>query len=76
MWPVDQPMPALMTPGQLMAVLQMKYSRFCRLQRAGAFKFLEVTRPLGRARYSGRLVQQYVNGESVVKFGLGSRRSA
>jgi hypothetical protein len=50
-----------------MQVLGMKRSIFYRHQRAGAFKHLEVTRPVGTARYSGVLVDRYRRGVSTVQ---------
>jgi hypothetical protein len=66
-WPCDQSLPSILTPGQLMQVLGMKRSIFYRHQRAGAFKHLEVTRPVGTARYSGVLVDRYRRGVSTVQ---------
>ena len=75
-WPLDEPLPALLTPGQLMSVLQLKHSRFCALAKAGKFRFLEVSRPLGRAKYSGELVRRYIAGESTVRLGAGARKAS
>lgn len=58
----------VLTPGQLMQVLQLKHSRFCELQKQGAYRFLEVKRPIGRAKYSSALVKKYVNGDSPAVF--------
>lgn len=56
----------VLTPSALMARLPFKKSRFYELQRQGAFRFLEVKRPIGRAMYSAALVQKFVSGESPV----------
>lgn len=63
----------VLTPGQLMARLPWKSARFYVLQKAGTFRFLEVARPIGTARYSKALVDACVHGESVTAFGRGSR---
>lgn len=60
----------VLTPAQLMARLPFKKSRFYELQKQGAFRFLEVKRPIGGARYSAALVEKFVNGESPVAFVL------
>lgn len=60
----------ILTSGDLLAKLPFKKSRFYALQKAGAFKFLEVKRPIGHARYSRALVEKWASGESTVQFGV------
>lgn len=72
-WPFDRPLPSVLTPGQLMQVLGMRSSIFYRRQAAGEFKHLEVSRPVGTARYSGLLVDRFRRGESTVAIGRGAR---
>ena len=72
-WPLGEPFPALLTPAQLMRVLQVGRSRFHQRQARGEFRFLEVSRPVTLARYSGELVRRYVAGQSTAYFGSGSR---
>lgn len=64
-----------MTPGDLMRRLGMSQAPFYAHQKAGEFRFLEVSRPIGRFRYSRVLVDRFLAGESVVAFGRGSRKA-
>lgn len=66
--------PDLLTPGDLRVILGLKHSVFHQHQKRGAFKHLEVKRPIGLRRYSRALVEQFVAGESTVPIGRGSRR--
>lgn len=66
----------MLTPGDLWRRLQpMSERSFYDHQAAGDFKHLELSRPVGRWRYSRVLVDQFLAGESVAKFGRGSRRA-
>lgn len=73
-WPFDQPLPSVMTPGELMRVVNLRHSAFCKNQKAGKYRHLEVSRPTGNQRYSGYLVDRFRRGEPTGKFGAGSRR--
>lgn len=75
-WPLGEPLPALLTSAELMRVLRMRPATFYAYKKAGQFKRFETKVPMGRAIYSGAVVQQYLDGESTVRFGAGSRRSA
>jgi hypothetical protein len=75
-WPFDKPLPSVMAPRVLRQVLGVRPALFYRNQKRGLYRFLEVQRPIGVNRYSGYLVDLYRRGESVARFGIGSRRSA
>jgi hypothetical protein len=55
----------LLTGADLAEIFRIKHSRFGLLQKAGAFDAFRVRAPIGRAIYSGVLVQKYLNGEEV-----------
>lgn len=74
-WPDGVPYPAVMTPRELMRVLGYGDSQFFVLQKRGAFRMFEVSRPIGLKRYSGELVRRFKDGESVTRFGAGARRA-
>jgi hypothetical protein len=76
LWRVGEPLPVLMTPMQLRAVLQLGRSRFFAQQRAGLFRRFEVAGAIGHAKYSGLKVQQFVSGAPVAQYGRGSRAAA
>lgn len=61
----------LLTPSDVREKLGLGRTAFRNYEKRGTFKFLEVTKPLGRHRYSRVLVEQYVSGERVVNFGAG-----
>lgn len=65
---------APLTPGELMARLNMSAPTFYRYQRAGQFKHLELLRPVGMKRYSSVELAKYLARESTVK--LGKRRAS
>jgi hypothetical protein len=73
-WPSDRPLPSVFGPAVLRQVLGVRRAIFYRNQKRGLYRCFEVRRPLGVNRYSGHLVDQYRRGESVARFGLGSRR--
>jgi hypothetical protein len=61
---VGEPLPAVMTLAQLAKVLGLGSTRAGDLQRAGEFAFLECVPRVGnRPRYSGKKVQQWIDGE-------------
>jgi hypothetical protein len=55
----------LLTGADLAVIFHLKHSRFGLLQKAGAFDAFRVHNPIGRAVYSGVLVQKHLNGEEV-----------
>jgi hypothetical protein len=75
-WPFDRPLPSVFGPTVLRQVLGLRTSVFYRNQQRGLYRCFEVQRPIGVNRYSGHLVDLYRRGESVARFGTGSRRSA
>lgn len=65
----------LMTPGDLRLRLGMSRASFHRYQKRGDFRKFEVRQPIGLLKYSRRLVDLFVDGESIVRVGRGSRAS-
>lgn len=63
----------LLSPGELLARLGGSQANFYRLQKLGQFRHLEVARPVGVRRYSRFKVEQFLRGESTVRFGRGAR---
>lgn len=61
----------ILTPQDVRIRLGLGRTMFRNYEKAGRFKFLEVSKPLGHHRYSRLLVEQFVNGERVVNFGAG-----
>lgn len=65
-WPLDKPMPALMTATDLMQVFGIGHSWFARLKKLGRFDRFLVSPPVTNAdRYSGAKVRDYVLGNGV-----------
>jgi hypothetical protein len=64
-WPADKPLPSLLSPRQLWAVVGGCESGFYKKQQLGLFKRFEVDQPIGEHRYSGRLVDAWRRGEPV-----------
>jgi len=56
---------ALLSPGDLQAIFQIKRTQFARLARAGAWDPFRVEFAIGRFIYSGAKVARYLDGESV-----------
>lgn len=65
--------PELLSPRDLIQRFGLSEQSFYSYQRRGAFKHLEVSRPIGVRRYSKVLVDRYLAGQSTVRFGRGSR---
>jgi len=65
-----------MTPQELRAALQLAESTFYKYQAIGKFERFELRPRIGPHRYSRKLVQAYLNGESSSRFAPVSRRSA
>jgi len=63
----------LLTDDELCARLRCKKSKFYELLRSKQLDCFMVARPLTRARWSRAKLEQYARGESLVKFGRGSR---
>ena len=61
----NEPLPYVLTPGELRALLGLGSSRFFVLQRQGAFDALRLDAIDGVRRYSGLLVERYLRGERV-----------
>ena len=72
-WPIDKPLPSVLTPGEFAAVLGMAIATFYRYQHAGLLRRFEVAMPIGTARYSGALVDRLRKGDPIATFGAGSR---
>lgn len=74
---VGEPLKAVMKLRDLARAIGVSESRASKLQRAGALTFLELTPRLGpMARYSGRKVQQWLDGDGDVSRFFGSARRA
>lgn len=60
---VGDPLPALMSDADLMAVVGLKVSRFQQLKKAGRFDAFKVRDGiLNTTRYSGALVRRWLDG--------------
>jgi len=58
---VGEILPAVLSPAELMRVLGFTRSAFYRLHKQGQFKRFEIKRAIGLKKYSGRLVQAYLD---------------
>jgi hypothetical protein len=75
-WPLEKPFPVTLHDIELMEVLGIGHSNFYRRKKSGEFRFLEVRPQLAKSvtLYSGRLVEQWVNGElQMPKYFAGAR---
>lgn len=61
----------VLTPAQVRAKLGLGHTAFRNYEKLGRWKFLEISKPYGKHRYSRVLVEQFVNGERVTNFGAG-----
>lgn len=61
---VGDPLPAAMGPAELMHALGMNSPGFYKWHRLGKLKRFEFKRPIGNKKYSGRLVQAYLDSRS------------
>jgi hypothetical protein len=61
--------PELQSARDLMKRFGVSSSTFYELEKRGHFRHLEVKRPVGVRRYSRRLVDLFLAGESTVAFG-------
>lgn len=73
-WPIDRPIPALMTDADLMEFMDLKKSAFYVRKARGVFRRLEVKGlKLGTrgsdTRYSGKLCAQLRDGNPLSHFG-------
>ncbi len=69
-WPMDQPLPSLLTDADLMRVVQLRPAAFYLHKRQGAFKRLEANGiALSSTRYSGEKVEHYRRREPISEFG-------
>jgi hypothetical protein len=64
----------LLTPADMRAIFRMGTSQFAKLAKLGAFDLFKAKLAIGRARYSGVLVQQHLNGDEVSHDAFYSRR--
>lgn len=71
--PFSEPLPSVLTPGQLMQVMGLGHTQFTKNQNAGLYRRLEVTQPIGNQRYSGLLVDKWRRGEPLARIGTGAR---
>lgn len=60
-------LPARLTAVDMMGIFNVKKTRFYELQTAGKFRRFELRPKVGCTAYSGRLVQRYLDGESLAK---------
>lgn len=58
----SDPLPRAMSPGDLMRALNMSQTTFYKYQREGKLKRFQLARAIGEKRYSGRLVEAYLDG--------------
>ncbi len=69
-WPLDKPLPAVMTDSDLMRVVQLRPAAFYLHKKRGAFRRLEVSGlKVGGTRYSGELVARLRDGNPLSQFG-------
>jgi hypothetical protein len=72
-----EPIPSVLVRADLAALLHLGTTQAWKLEKAGAFKFLELTPAIGRrARYSGKLVQQWIEGQTETSRFFGRKRGA
>lgn len=70
---VDKPEPEVLNATELMQKLGLHKSRFHVLRKRGVFKKFETKQPIGRNKYSRKLVEAHTGGDSTARFGKGSR---
>lgn len=76
-WPMDEPLPSLLTDADLMRVVQLRPAAFYEHKARGRFKRLEDKGQLvSGTRYSGVLVDLYRRGQSLSQFGKKPGRAA
>ncbi len=63
---VGDPLPNALTASDLMRALNLGAATFFRYQKAGKFKRFEFRRAIGHKRYSGVLVQRYLDQSTAV----------
>lgn len=68
------PLPNALSPGELRRALNLKEAIFYRLQKEGRFRRFLLPRAIGAKRYSGRLVDRYLNGGAAHQDKQGSDR--
>lgn len=63
-WPVGQPIPAVATDRDLMALLHLGHSQFYKRKARGHFAFLELSPQLpdSNTRYSGHRITRWLQG--------------
>ena len=59
---VGDVLPKALGAAELCEAFGISYTTFYRLQQAGEFKPFELSRPIGRKRWSGEKVQAFLNG--------------
>lgn len=74
-WPVDQPIPKVVTLPQVLSVLQISRRTFERQWAKGVVPLIEL-HPIGRSRrFSGESVERYLRGRFVSPAGfIGARK--
>lgn len=74
---VGEPVPLVLVRADLAALLHLGATQAWKLEKAGAFKFLELTPAVGkRPRYSGTLVQHWIEGQTETSRYFGRKRTA
>lgn len=59
---VGEALPKAMGPKEMCAAFGMRYHAFRLLERRGEFRPFELSRPIGRMKWSGEKVQAFLNG--------------
>src|SRR4030065_1190 len=59
----DQPLPYVLTPGELRAIVGLGSSRCAARQKAGCYRELQLEAVDGVVRYSGLRVERWLRGE-------------
>ena len=59
----NEPLPYVLTPGELRAIVGLGSSRFAALQKAGCYRELQLEAVDGVVRYSGLRVERWLRGE-------------
>ncbi len=73
-WPMEEPLPSLLTDAQLMRVVQLRPAMFYRLKRERKFdRLMDRGQLLPSTRYSGELVDLYRRGLPISQFGKRAR---
>jgi hypothetical protein len=64
-WPASMPLPKVLGDRDLMELLGIGHSTYCRRKKAGGYRFLEADRqfPNGHTVYSGAKIDRWLSGD-------------